>query len=93
MNPELDVPTENVNNMSIAWSYSSIKSFQQCPKKYYHLRVLKDVKDSGSEATIYGQALHKAAEDHIKNGIPVPSKFSFIQDLLAAIKNLSLIHI
>jgi hypothetical protein len=88
VNPELDVPTENVNNMSIAWSYSSIKSFQQCPKKYYHLRVLKDVKDSGSEATIYGQALHKAAEDHIKNDIPVPSKFSFIQDLLAAIKNI-----
>ena len=31
--------------MSTAWSYSSIKTFEQCPKKYYHLKVLKDVKD------------------------------------------------
>ena len=58
--------------MSFNWSYSSIKTFQQCPKKYYHLKIAKDVKDEGSEATIYGQELHKAAEDFIKEGKPLP---------------------
>jgi len=58
------------------WSYSSIKTFDQCPKKYYHLKVAKDVKDSGSEATIYGEQVHKAAEDYIKHGTPVPKKYS-----------------
>lgn len=66
------------------WSYSSLKTFEQCPKKYYHLRVLKDVKDEGSEATIYGQEVHKAAEDYIKSAVPVPKKFEFLQDVLDA---------
>ena len=30
---------------SPAWSYSSITLFDQCPKKYYHLRVAKDIKE------------------------------------------------
>lgn len=66
------------------WSYSSLKTFEQCPKKYYHLRVLKDVKDEGSEATIYGQEVHKAAEEYIKSGTPIPTKFEFLKDVLDA---------
>lgn len=72
----------------ITWSYSSLKTFEQCPKKYYHLRVLKDVKDEGSEATFYGQALHKAAEDYIKDGTPIPPKFSYVQPTVDVIKNI-----
>lgn len=68
----------------ITWSYSSLKTFEQCPKKYYHLRVAKDVKDEGSEATIYGQEVHKAAEDYIKLGTPIPKKFVFLQDICDA---------
>jgi len=71
-----------------AWSYSSLKTFQQCPKKYYHLKVAKDVKDEGSEATIYGKELHKAAEDYIKNGTPIPPQFTFIQDTVDALKKI-----
>jgi hypothetical protein len=37
------------DNMT-AWSYSSIKTFDQCPKKYFHLKVIKDVKDIPGEA-------------------------------------------
>lgn len=71
-----------------AWSYSSLKTFQQCPKKYYHLKVAKDVKDEGSEATIYGKELHKAAEDYIKDGTPIPPQFAFIQDTVDALKKI-----
>lgn len=74
--------------MSFNWSYSSIKTFQQCPKKYYHLKVAKDVKDEGSEATIYGQELHKAAEDYIKDDVPLNPQFGFIQDLLDSLKKI-----
>jgi hypothetical protein len=70
------------------WSYSSLKTFEQCPKKYYHLKVVKDVKDEGSEATIYGQDLHKAAEDYIKSDTPIPPKFAYVQDTVDAIKNI-----
>lgn len=65
-----------------AWSYSSIKTFEQCPKKYYHLKVLKDVKDEGGEATLYGNQVHKVAEEYITNGTPIPPQFSFMQPIL-----------
>ena len=57
-----------------AWSYSSLKTFEQCPKKYYHLKVLKDVKDKGSAATVYGEEVHKAAEEFIASNTPVPKR-------------------
>jgi hypothetical protein len=74
--------------MSFNWSYSSIKTFQQCPKKYYHLKVAKDVKDEGSQATIYGQELHKAAENYIQFDTPLPEQFAFMQELLDSLKKI-----
>ncbi len=71
-----------------AWSYSSLKTFQQCPNNYYHLKVAKDIKDEGSEATIYGKELHKVAEDYIKDGTPIPPQFAFIQETVDALKKI-----
>ena len=68
------------------WSYSSIKTFEQCPKKYYHIKVARDVKDSGSEATIYGQEVHKAAEEYIRDGKDIPARFNFIAPVLNKLK-------
>lgn len=65
-----------------SFSYSSIKTFDQCPKKYFHLKVAKDVKDEGSEATIYGTEVHSAAEEYVKNGTPVPEKYSIIRPVV-----------
>ena len=67
------------------WSFSSLKTFEQCPKKYYHLKVVKDVKDEGSEATIYGQEAHTAAEEYIRDGVGIPPKFKFLQPTLDAL--------
>jgi len=61
------------------WSYSSLSLFQQCPRKYYRLRVAKDIKEGETEALIYGKEVHKAAEDYVKDGTPIPEKFKFIK--------------
>jgi hypothetical protein len=58
-----------------AWSYSSIKTFAQCPKKYYHLKVAKDVTDKPNAAALYGEQAHKAAEDYVAKGTPIEPKF------------------
>jgi hypothetical protein len=58
-----------------AWSYSSIKTFDQCPKKYFHLKVVKDVKDEAGPEADYGTEFHEAAELFVKNGAPIPPKF------------------
>ena len=74
--------------MSTAWSYSSIKTFDQCPRKYFHLKVLKDVKDYGNQATIYGQEVHKACEDYVKDDVEIPEKFAYVRGVVEAIKRM-----
>lgn len=69
----------------VVWSYSSLKLFQQCMHKYFRIRVQKDIKDSGSEATIYGQEMHTAAEEYIRDGTPIPAKFDFIKPSMAIV--------
>jgi hypothetical protein len=56
--------------------------FQQCPRKYFHLRVLKDVVEPESPAMLYGTQVHEAAELYIKDGINIPEKFAFIKPVL-----------
>ena len=60
-----------------AWSYSRIKSFEQCPKKFYHLKVAKDYEEPETSAMGYGTAFHLAAEEFIRDGKPVPDEFSY----------------
>ena len=69
-----------------AWSFSSIKLFEQCPRKYQHLRVLKDTKEPTSEAMNYGSEFHKAAEDYIKSDTPLPGRFGYIKSTLDNLK-------
>ena len=69
------------------WSYSKIKAFEQCPKQFYHDKILKEVPFKETEATLYGTAFHTAAENYIAKDIPLPSKFSFAQKMLDSLKN------
>jgi O-succinylbenzoate synthase len=71
-----------------AWSYSSIKTFDQCPKKYFHLKVAKDVKDEPGEEADYGTAVHEAAEMYIKDGTPIPDKFAFMRPIVERLEKL-----
>ena len=70
------------------WSYSSLSLFQQCPKKYYHLRVAKDHKEPETDALMYGKQLHEAAEFYIGKGTPLPPQFAFIKGSLDLLKTL-----
>ena len=74
--------------MNLVWSYSSLKTFEQCPKKYYHLKIAKDIKDVPHEAAIYGGDVHKAAEEHIRDGKPMPKKYSYMEPILESLKKI-----
>jgi hypothetical protein len=65
-----------------SWSYSSIKLFGQCPKKYYHLKVAKDVTEPVTAELSYGSKFHAAAERFVKEGQPLPEQFSFARKAL-----------
>lgn len=69
--------------MSITpWSFSKIKAFEQCPKQFYHEKILKEFPFVETEAIRYGNEFHKAAEDYIKDGKPIPNKFEYAQGVL-----------
>ena len=69
--------------MSVApWSFSKIKAFEQCPKQFYHEKILKEYPFVETEAIRYGNAFHKSAEDYVKDGTPLPEKFSYAQPVL-----------
>ena len=74
--------------MKLQWSYSSLKTFLQCPKKYYHLKVARDIQDSPGEAANYGKIVHKAAEDYIRDAVPIPEKFAYVRPILEALNRI-----
>ena len=79
--------------MKYTWSYSSLDLFKQCPHKYYRLRVAKDIVEPESEAMRYGKEVHLAAEEFIRDGKPIPDKFSFMRELLEPVRKLNGKHL
>lgn len=70
------------------WSYSSMKLFEQCPRKYYHLRVVKDILEPESEAMLYGTRFHEAAEFYMRDGTPLPDYFKFAKHALDSLRQI-----
>lgn len=71
------------------WSYSSATTFEKCPKQYYHLYVAKDIKqDPNQKHFLYGNEVHKAAEEYVRDGVPLPEKFSEFQTPLDMLKRI-----
>lgn len=62
--------------MALAHSYSSVKQFENCPRQYHHIKILKDFKSEPTEATLYGTAVHKAFEEYILHRKPLPPQFA-----------------
>lgn len=56
-------------------SFSGIKTFEQCPRKFYHTKVAQDVSDVPGKAALYGSQFHKAAEDYGREGTSIPKEF------------------
>lgn len=65
-----------VHASRMAHSYSSIKDFEGCPKRYHDVRIAKRFKNQDTEATLYGTAVHKAFEDYVKDKTPLPDQFA-----------------
>ena len=71
-----------MSTQPIVWSFSSLKTFQQCPRKYYHTKILKDVREPDTVATLYGKSAHTVAEEYIRDGAPIPAQFEYMKDML-----------
>ena len=57
---------------AFSWSYSVLKNFETCAKRYYHYNVAKDVKEPETDQLREGNQLHKHFENRVKHQTPLP---------------------
>jgi hypothetical protein len=55
-----------------AWSYSALTAYETCPRRYELTRVSKKVVEPQTEATLWGNQVHKALELFAKGEKPLP---------------------
>lgn len=72
-------------NKPLAWSYSSLNAFETCPKRYYLTKVSKEVKEPQTEATLWGNRVHKALEHRLVKNTPLPDGMETFEPLAATI--------
>ena len=71
---------------NFTWSHTSLKEFEQCPRKYNAVRVLKLYPFVENDVTRYGNEVHKAIELYIKHGKPLEGheRFKEVVDAVRA---------
>jgi len=69
----------------VVWSHTALKDYEGCARRYYEVRVLKKFPFQETEQTKYGNELHKAAEEYIRDGKQLPEQFAFVKDTLDAL--------
>jgi hypothetical protein len=68
------------------WSFSGLKDFEQCGRKFHEVKVLKRYPKMDNAANLYGTALHKQAENYILHHTPLDKDFKFLQPILESLK-------
>jgi len=60
-----------------SWSFSKLKNYETCPKRHYHVDVVRDVREPESEELKFGNELHDALAKRLgPNKIPLPAGFA-----------------
>lgn len=60
------------NEKSFSWSYSRLKNYEVCPKRYFHVDVTKDWKEEEGEQLKWGNRVHKMFEERLAKGKEFP---------------------
>jgi RecB family exonuclease len=54
-----------------SWSFSRLKNFEVCPRRYYEVDITKRWAEEESAQLKYGNEVHEAIAAHISNGTPL----------------------
>jgi len=75
--------------MQLAHSFSAIKLYENCSKRYYHQRVTKEVQDTGGEASKYGERIHEFLEQRLVNNTPLPVEAEKYEVICKTVENMA----
>lgn len=71
-----------------SWSYSALTTYEQCPKKYFHLYFLPKghpdkVKDADSSFSADGKIIHNAMKARVIDNTPLPLNLRHYEKIAA----------
>jgi len=78
-----------MTNTVLPWSISTLTAYETCPRRYYLVKVTKQVAEKPFDATTHGNQLHKAIELDLKGKEALPAKFSKYAPLLHSVRTAS----
>jgi PD-(D/E)XK nuclease superfamily len=73
-----------------SWSYSKLKNYETCGKRYFNIDIAKKYKEEESEELAYGNQLHKVLAAAISGKAPLPpgyTKFQTYVDQICGVTN------
>jgi RecB family exonuclease len=71
----------------LAHSYTALKQYENCPKRYYHQRITKEVVDQPGAATVYGERVHKQLEEYLKApAVGLPDESAALRPLCESVR-------
>jgi hypothetical protein len=71
----------------LPWSFSLLELYETCPRKFYEIQVAKSVVDAPSEASDWGNRVHKALDDGITRNVPLEPEMATFQPWLDTVNN------
>jgi hypothetical protein len=71
--------------LKVKWSHSALKDFEGCARRYHAVKLLKKYPTPETEQIKYGKEMHKAAEDYVRDGTPIPEQFAFVKPTIDAL--------
>lgn len=71
-----------------AWSHTALETFENCPKQYHETKVLNRWPFVETEQMRWGKLVHKAFEDYLLLGAPLPADLVTHQQFLDRFKGM-----
>jgi len=69
----------------IKWSFSGLKQFLNCPRQYHEVKVLRNFVVQETEQIRYGKEVHRALEDYVRDGKPLPKNYRRFKKVVDAL--------
>lgn len=73
------------NEVRVTFSHSGLKTYEQCPKKYHEVTVLRKYPFKDTQATIYGKEVHSAIELYGKGEAQWDERYDILRPAVDAV--------
>jgi hypothetical protein len=70
------------------WSYSKLKNFDVCPKRHWHIDIVKNVKEEESEILQWGNEVHDKLAKRLDKKKPLPATMQDFERHCAGIEKM-----